>query len=531
MDGRRRAIVQRLGTAALLLAAWRQYQVHINFQRRRLLMLAAELRESRPRRPLVGQRIDLDELAAQPERAMNLFRFTIDEVRILCDAMRLPEVILTPGRLRIPAAEGLCLLLLRFAHTLPLFDLVERFGRSIGAMSDIINHMVTLLNDRIGHVLELNEVRIRANVARFAGAIRDRGAPVEKVWGFVDGTGRRISRPTRDQELFYSGHSREHNLKFLSIITPDGLFSYLGGPFVGRHHDMFMWQQGDLEERLSRLVPDYYLYGDSGFAVLNSLVGPYRAPEPGSIEQTFNIMMSQVRVTVEWGFGRVLNLFPFLDSHRILRTGSSPVSAYYRVAVILCNLRTILDGRNEISDQFFSGSAHEVLPTVHEYLAPVSSFSYCVQYFSNYLDRQTYILFIFEAVPLSYAPLSGRARSAANKAASSLSNRAFSWLSSVLSCRWPGSSAVGAAAGGAGGCCAIALMLVMRPLIILINVSFASRCLSSRSSKRDTTRSRARDGRRRDLASIDPAESSVSTESSSADAVSVSTRRRRVAPT
>jgi hypothetical protein len=58
-----------------------------------------------------------------------------------------------------------------------------------------------------------------------------------QVWGFIDGTIRRICRPTYNQEISYSGHKRCHGVKFQSVVTPDGLIACLYGPFEGSGHD------------------------------------------------------------------------------------------------------------------------------------------------------------------------------------------------------------------------------------------------------------------------------------------------------
>lgn len=48
----------------------------------------------------------------------------------------------------------------------------------------------------------------------FAEAIHAKGAPLDRCWGFIDGSPRPIARPTRNQRIMYSGHKRLHCVKF-----------------------------------------------------------------------------------------------------------------------------------------------------------------------------------------------------------------------------------------------------------------------------------------------------------------------------
>ncbi|KAJ0405844.1 hypothetical protein P43SY_001576 [Pythium insidiosum] len=65
----------------------------------------------------------------------------------------------------------------------------------------------------------------------------------------------------------------------------------------------------------------------------------------------FNAAMSNVRVTVEWGFANVTNLWAFLDLRRGLRLGLSPVGLYYLVGLLLSNMHNCARP-NEISKYF-----------------------------------------------------------------------------------------------------------------------------------------------------------------------------------
>jgi hypothetical protein len=52
--------------------------------------------------------------------------------------------------------------------------------------------------------------------------------------------------------------------------------------------------------------------------------------------------MSRCREAVEWGFGEIVTLFPFLDFSKNLKTLLQPVGVYYLVGVLLCNAHTCM---------------------------------------------------------------------------------------------------------------------------------------------------------------------------------------------
>mmetsp|Transcript_28296 Transcript_28296/g.86512 ORF Transcript_28296/g.86512 Transcript_28296/m.86512 type:complete len:125 (-) Transcript_28296:98-472(-) len=90
----------------------------------------------------------------------------------------------------------------------------------------------------------------------------------------------------------------------------------------------------------------FVLFGDSAFPMSPYLYRMYRGNMP-PWQAFFNRVLAPHRVSVEWGFGKIANLWPWMDVARsqlsqqvLLRD----VGAYLRVANVLANMHTCLYG-------------------------------------------------------------------------------------------------------------------------------------------------------------------------------------------
>ncbi|RPA88442.1 hypothetical protein L873DRAFT_1726047, partial [Choiromyces venosus 120613-1] len=63
-------------------------------------------------------------------------------------------------------------------------------------------------------------------------ATANKGEPTGLIWSFINGTQRPFYQPgreTADQTLFYSGHKKQHTMKFQVIAISDSLIASLPG--------------------------------------------------------------------------------------------------------------------------------------------------------------------------------------------------------------------------------------------------------------------------------------------------------------
>lgn len=159
-----------------------------------------------------------------------------------------------------------------------------------------------------------------------------------------------------------------HCIKYQSVCTPDGLIISLKGAYEGRRHDAGILRDSGLLQELQQYVvfPDqeFVLYGDEGYGLRDLLIRPFTQHEINldPNRQIFNNNMRAMRVTVEWGFGKVVQLFAFLDFRKNQKLLVQEVSRMYKVGVLLTNCHTCLYGGNNC--QYFNINP----PQLEEYL-------------------------------------------------------------------------------------------------------------------------------------------------------------------
>ena len=89
------------------------------------------------------------------------------------------------------------------------------------------------------------------------------------------------------------------------------------GPIEGRRHDAFMLAVSGVCEKLQQLEDVngdvYVVYGDPAYGLNRNILAPFRGAALTEDEKRFNKAMSKVRVSVEWGFGKICQYFAFLD--------------------------------------------------------------------------------------------------------------------------------------------------------------------------------------------------------------------------
>ena len=141
-----------------------------------------------------------------------------------------------------------------------------------------------------------------------------------------------------------------------SMCAPNGLIVHLFGPIEGRRHDAYVLSQSGL---LNKLRPHtntngdpYVVYADPAYGISHNVISPYRGSNLSPGEREFNKSMSAMRVSVEWSFGKITQLFAFLDFKKNLKLFLQPVGKYHLVGGLLTNCHTCL--YSSLTSQFFN---------------------------------------------------------------------------------------------------------------------------------------------------------------------------------
>ncbi|TBU36239.1 hypothetical protein BD309DRAFT_1085243 [Dichomitus squalens] len=182
-------------------------------------------RQERPRPAQGGERISEGFLMRLGRsECLWRFRFAADELIELAAALRLPPIFRTPASgYAVPRLEAITLTCARLARPGDIYDLVKEYDRSAAAISEIVNHTICLIDVAWAHLLDFDHNHLLApqRLSEYASAIRNAGAPMSTVWGFIDCTLRRISRPTWFQRAAYSGYKKYHALKYQAVMIPN----------------------------------------------------------------------------------------------------------------------------------------------------------------------------------------------------------------------------------------------------------------------------------------------------------------------
>ena len=90
----------------------------------------------------------------------------------------------------VDSTEALCIVLSRLAYPCCYVNMVPLLGRSVPQLSRILNQTIDLIDSSHNHRLsDLNQGWLSPHcVKAFADSVHRKGAALDNIWGFVDGT-------------------------------------------------------------------------------------------------------------------------------------------------------------------------------------------------------------------------------------------------------------------------------------------------------------------------------------------------------
>jgi len=280
-----------------------------------------------------------------------LFRFQKEDIRTIITALEIPELISFDGY-NTNSLEALLILLRRSASCARYVDVSMEVDLLPQFQSQIFNGLMMFVWNKIKDVIrKINPswMTDRQRLEMWAAAIEAKGCPLPNTFGFGDCVIIPCCKPVRGQRSWYSGHKKTHCFKGLMITTPAGIMVGFG-PFNGSTHDSACADIVGLDQLLTQdfSFPDgvpFLIFLDPAFRIGNAMITPIRRRRGMTEEeQEFNRVMCRERIAVEWGFGKLKNIFRMLNNKQNLKALMSPIAAYFFVCVHLCNLHTILYG-------------------------------------------------------------------------------------------------------------------------------------------------------------------------------------------
>ena len=277
------------------------------------------------------------------------FRFKRTDLQRLRVALRFPHELKTDTRVKTTGMECRLVVLRRLTYPCRWSDLVPFFGRQVSELSLIFRMGIDHLFSEFGVMLQnLNQPWFAHQLQDCVAAVHRKGSPLANCFGFIDGTVRPMCRPTHNHRLVYNGHKRCHALKYQGVMLANGIMGQLAGPYEGRRHNAHLNYDCGIEGQVPH---GFCLYGDPAYPLRGPIIAPFLGLHLTAEQELFNKNMSSVRQSVEWGFGKVLQLFPFPDYNKNLKLFLQPVAKYYIVATLLANAHTCLYG-SQISTYF-----------------------------------------------------------------------------------------------------------------------------------------------------------------------------------
>ena len=129
------------------------------------------------------------------------FRFRKQDILILADILQIPQRFVCEQRSICDGLTGLCMLLKRLSYPCRLGDMISRFARPVPVISMITNTVIDYIYSQHGHrITTWNHVMMNPEKLQiYANAISAKGAPLDRCFGFIDGTLVRICRPGKNQ--------------------------------------------------------------------------------------------------------------------------------------------------------------------------------------------------------------------------------------------------------------------------------------------------------------------------------------------
>ncbi|KAF8585008.1 hypothetical protein K439DRAFT_1646796 [Ramaria rubella] len=278
---------------------------------------------------------------------------------MLTEVLDLPDPLITAHRYHASALECIALLCARLRSPEDQWGLATKYARPQSAISEITNETARYINDHWSHLLDWDNTGVvhPSRLRAYATTLAEFGAPMTTVFRFINCTIHPMCWSGCFQELVYTGYKKCHRMKFQGVVTPNGLMAHLYGPFWAPQNDVGVLGESRLLEMLEEkaLQPGsqdgnpvhkqyFQVYGDSAYGVSPIMLSPFSGA-------AFNTAIGAVRISVEHGFGIILQDWPFINCFWKHHIWGTQCGTLFHVAVLLTNTHSCLVP-NQTSQQY-----------------------------------------------------------------------------------------------------------------------------------------------------------------------------------
>jgi hypothetical protein len=236
-------------------------------------------------------------------------------------------------------------------------------------LSSIFHWMLTFLLQTWAHTIYYSD-HCWSDEMLFASAeaIRKKFNLAEGIiFGFLDGIFRRTLRPQENQQAFYNGWLHAHGLKYQAMVIAHGILLHVYGCARGPRHDGGVFRDSGIGHILRLVYHRLGLcgFGDSAYAEtpwMRRAVRGVRNQPP--IVRAAATVLSQMRISIEWGIGNVANLWAATMWSRTARISYTRPHHMFLVASLLTNCHVCLYGG--VVNRYFG----ILPPPLESYLTP-----------------------------------------------------------------------------------------------------------------------------------------------------------------
>ncbi len=245
------------------------------------------------------------------------------------------------------------------------------FGRSLSSISRAFKYCVQHVYSSFLGKLSDNLDFYADNFSLYAEAIRTKLTKIGvrhlpgnyNLCGFIDNTNHKACRQGGGlvapgvvgserhdlllQRAFFCTHKYCHELKWQTVVFPNGLIGHSFGGLSAKRNDV-----NDLNDsNINGLMADaqlnkqrqYKLFGDGIYPTMSPILSKHRGHPLTARKQLENSGQSSIRGSIEWPYADISNQFAFVDFRKNMKLRLSPVKETFFTAILLSSLYCILN--------------------------------------------------------------------------------------------------------------------------------------------------------------------------------------------